>query len=203
MQLVKDLSPDQFLRLADSPLVKAKDYAREVAAQKLLRAARAEARDIVAAARTERARIFAAARADAQAEMQKATAARALALAAQLEVWVEAVKPQLMQALFAAVRKLVQAEPPVKRAQTALAQALRDVAVLRTLTLRLHPNQTRVFQRALKELRSASGFRGEILLKPDSQLAPGDCVVETALGVLDLRLETQLQTLKADLDGAS
>lgn len=202
MQLVKALTADELARLTRAPVLKAADYARDIAAHKLLHAARAEARNIVAEARAQRAEIFAAARREAQAEMQKLTAARARALSDQLEVWVDAVKPQLMQAVFAAVRKLVRSEPPLKRVESALKQALSDVASLRTLTLRLHPADLRAFAKARAALRRDSKFRGEILLKPDAQLEPGDCVVETSLGVLDLRLETQLQTLKTDLASA-
>ncbi|MCY4505270.1 MAG: type III secretion system stator protein SctL [Hyphomicrobiales bacterium] len=202
MQLVKDLTASDLVRLADAPVLKAKQYAREVTAHKVLEAARAEAKTIVANARAERRRIFDAARAEAQAEMQRVTIQRTQAMAEQLDGWVEAVKPQLLDAVMAAVRKLVEAEPSTRRVQTALSQALSDVASARRLTLRLHPSQIRAFNKARTGLRTKSGFRGEILLKPDAQLQPGDCVVETPLGVLDLRLETQLQTLKADMPGA-
>jgi flagellar assembly protein FliH len=67
------------------------------------------------------------------------------------------------------------------------------------LKLRLHPADIEVFQDAGQEALSRLATVGDAELVPDESIARGGCLIETRHGVIDARLETQLERITSEL----
>ena len=83
-----------------------------------------------------------------------------------------------------------------------LGQSLGELAHAQDLRVRIHPDQADWLHKQLPQLRKESGYSGALQIQPDETLAGGDCVLESPLGVIDLRLEAQLSLLQQAVDGA-
>ena len=82
-------------------------------------------------------------------------------------------------------------------------EALKSVGQERQLTLVVHPDHREVVQLNLDRLQSLVGTSRQIHLVANLDIPPGGCVVESELGVIDAKLETQLKCLEAVLLSAA
>lgn len=82
-------------------------------------------------------------------------------------------------------------------------EALKSVGQERQLTLVVHPDHREVVQVNLDRLQSLVGTSRQIHLVANPDIPPGGCVVESELGVIDAKLETQLKCLEAVLLSAA
>lgn len=82
-------------------------------------------------------------------------------------------------------------------------EALKSVGQERQLTLLIHPDHRETVQANLDRLQALVGSSRQIHLVAHPDVAPGGCVVESELGVIDAKLETQLKCLEEILLSAS
>jgi type III secretion protein L len=82
-------------------------------------------------------------------------------------------------------------------------EALKSVGQERQLTLLIHPDHREAVQANLDRLQALVGSSRQIHLVANPDIAPGGCVVESELGVIDAKLETQLKCLEEILLSAS
>ncbi|MCI0628795.1 MAG: type III secretion system stator protein SctL [Acidobacteria bacterium] len=82
-------------------------------------------------------------------------------------------------------------------------EALKSVGQERQLTLLVHPDHREMIQANLDRLQAMVGASRQIHLVANADIAPGGCVVESELGVIDAKLETQLKCLEEVLLSAS
>jgi len=75
-------------------------------------------------------------------------------------------------------------------------EALKSVGQERQLTLLVHPDHREMVQTNLDRLQSLVGTSRQIHLVANPDISPGGCVVESELGVIDAKLETQLKCLE-------
>jgi type III secretion protein L len=75
-------------------------------------------------------------------------------------------------------------------------ECLRGVRHEHSLTVRVNPDEVDEVQRNLSSLAEVAGAGRRIQILPDGGVAPGGCIVESAVGVIDARLETQLRCLE-------
>jgi type III secretion protein L len=75
-------------------------------------------------------------------------------------------------------------------------ECLRGVRHEHSLTVRVNPAHVEDVQRNVSSLIETLGPSRRIQVQPDSGVEPGGCVVESAVGVIDARLETQLRCLE-------
>ena len=78
-------------------------------------------------------------------------------------------------------------------------EALKSVGQERQLTLLVHPDHREMVQANLDRLQAMVGSSRQIHLVANPDVAPGGCVVESELGVIDAKLETQLKCLEQTL----
>lgn len=78
-------------------------------------------------------------------------------------------------------------------------EALRSVRRARSLAIEVHPADIPALQERLPALRTAARAACEIEVIPNASLSRGDCVVETEIGIIDARLETQLENIERAL----
>ncbi len=78
-------------------------------------------------------------------------------------------------------------------------EALQLAAGQPHLTLRLHPADIDVLQGCAQEALARLAAVGDAELVPDESIARGGCLIETRHGVIDARLETQLERITREL----
>ncbi len=75
-------------------------------------------------------------------------------------------------------------------------QALCSVRRAKSFTVQVHPGDADFVSQRLPTLRVAGGAAHAIEVVPNASLSPGDCIIETDIGVVDARLETQLKNME-------
>jgi type III secretion protein L len=79
-----------------------------------------------------------------------------------------------------------------------VSQCLKSNAGARQIVMRVHPDDLPIVEQAIPRMKSESDI--ELLFaRADPSIAPGGCVLETELGEIDGRLQTQLQAIKEAL----
>lgn len=75
-------------------------------------------------------------------------------------------------------------------------QALEGSRFGKHLTIQVSEPEAQEVRRHVQRLKDSLGFSSEIEIVASPNLAPGDCVIESELGIVDARLETQLKCLE-------
>ncbi len=78
-------------------------------------------------------------------------------------------------------------------------EALHSVRRAKSLVIQVHPGDAVFVNERVSILRAPAGPAREIEIVPNSSLSRGDCIVETEIGVIDARLETQLKNIERAL----
>ena len=136
-----------------------------------------------------------------EASEQAAAGTRALAAVAKhAEREIEGAQDLLVGIAFEAVCKLLGARALEREAvagmvHEVIARVKRDEAML----VRLHPQDCALLRGAAGDPRGDGDRHFKVELVADDKVALGGCLVETEGGLLDARLETQLERLRATL----
>jgi type III secretion protein L len=75
-------------------------------------------------------------------------------------------------------------------------ECLRTVRHEQRLVIQVNPSESDLVERMAKRLREAVGLDRQIQIVADRNVAAGGCIVESEMGVIDARLETQLGRLE-------
>ena len=75
-------------------------------------------------------------------------------------------------------------------------EALRSVRRAESLVIQAHPADAVILNERISALRNPAGMAREIEIAPNASLARGDCIVESDIGIIDARLDTQLKNLE-------
>ena len=163
-------------------------------AQRVLAEARAEAERLRAQAHDE---ALAAAREEARAEMTQhlvrlhAETARARAAAAT------DIKKLAVRIAEKIIGRALAVDPDV--VADICRQAVRGAAEQRQIVLRIHPDDLPAAEIARPRLRGELLRAHDITLRPDPAVGRGGCIIETEVGSIDARLETQLGAIERAL----
>jgi flagellar assembly protein FliH len=79
------------------------------------------------------------------------------------------------------------------------AQALSRRKEQGTITLCVAPDQFEFVQAAKDELMLSLDSQAELQIVPDASVGPGGCIVRSAFGSIDARIDTQLSVIRAEL----
>ena len=179
-------------------VVKREVYDAGLDARSIVDAARAEAEAIVGEAEARRASIIEAAHGEGfrhgLAEWDQALQA---VLEAQQSLNVK-YEPEIIRMAVKIAGKIIGQELKT-RPETIVSitrECLRGVRHEHALTLRVNPAHVDEVQRNVSSLVETLGPSRRIQVQPDSSVEPGGCVVESSVGVVDARLETQLRCLE-------
>ncbi len=75
-------------------------------------------------------------------------------------------------------------------------EALRSVRRAKSFAIQVHPADIPALQESLSTMRTPARGASEIEIVPNTSLSRGDCIVETEIGAIDARLETQLKNME-------
>jgi flagellar biosynthesis/type III secretory pathway protein FliH len=175
-----------------------------------------EAKEIVARARQESARLRKEAQATRDQAVVEKEAERERGYNQGLQQGLEQLSEKIMEAELSKEKALNDAEPQIIRMVMDIAEkvigrevaegAVVDVvkkaitqAVGRKIVVRIHPMDMPILKDREKDLATVLDQTQSVAIKEDEQIPPGGCVVETEMGAVDARLETQLAAIKKAL----
>lgn len=78
-------------------------------------------------------------------------------------------------------------------------EALKSARLERTVVVEVHPDHEPLIRGRIEALRSSQDGLQEIRIAPNPAIPPGGCVVQTEIGIIDAKLETQLKCLEQAL----
>jgi type III secretion system HrpE/YscL family protein len=75
-------------------------------------------------------------------------------------------------------------------------EALRSVRRAESLVIQAHPADAVLVNERLSALRNSAGLPRQVEIVPNASLSRGDCMIESDIGTIDGRLDTQLKNLE-------
>ena len=121
---------------------------------------------------------------------------------ATLQGWVQQTEPQLVAMVLRCVREVVKGTDPEALVRGSIGRALTEMTA--APEIRVQVNEAHVAGlRAEHDARVARyDLRGVVRVEAAATLKPGDCIVESPLGTVDLRVESQLKFVHQTLHPA-
>ena len=193
------LRPDRPAVAAGAQRLRAADYAQLVQATEALDRAQQEAAGIVGRAD--------AVREQAQQEglllgRQQARGELVLAvgsLQAPLQRWVQETEPQLVAMVLRCVREVVKGIDAETLVRGSIGRALGEMTTATEIRIQVHESHVARLREEVESLLAQHDLRGVLRVDASALLRPGDCIVESPLGVVDLRVDSQLKFVEQTL----
>lgn len=183
-------------------LIRAEEYSRLLEAGELLAAARGRADAIRAEAEeayeTRRREGYE----DGVMEGRMEQAEKMMETAMQAVEYIENIEETLVKVVTSAVRKIIGELDERERIVRVVRTALVSVRSQQKVLIRVCPADEPAVREALAAMiASAPGGVSFLDVPADPRMKPGDCILESELGVVDAGLETQLRALENALAG--
>jgi type III secretion protein L len=135
-------------------------------------------------------------RADARDEVVQAVAG----MRGHLRHWVQETEPRLVDLVARCVREVVTETDSMRLVRGSVGRALSEMVTAPDVRIQVHESHVPALREQMAQLIQEYDLRGVLRVEASAALKPGDCVVESPLGVIDLRVDSQLrfveQTLK-------
>lgn len=205
------LKPDTLSLAPNVSVLKAADYGVMVEAQLAKQAAQAQAQSIVNAAQAQlqKAQLDGEAlreqkriegqqqgRLEARAEITECVTK----LNASMQAWIAEVEPTLIQLVSRCVKQVVESADRSAVIKEAVDRGLAELSSANEIKIKLAPSQVDTIRPLVTEMSERHGLRATVRLEADTLLKEGDCIVESPMGVVDLRVDTQLRLIKNALE---
>ena len=107
-------------------------------------------------------------------------------------------EPQIIQMVMDIAEKVIGREVEKGAVVDVVKQAISQ-AVGKKITVRINPLDVPFLREREKELFHVVDQTQSVNIKEDEQIPPGGCVVETEMGAVDARLDTQIMAVKKAL----
>jgi type III secretion protein L len=78
-------------------------------------------------------------------------------------------------------------------------EAIGSVRRAKSVTVQVHPSHLTDVEQRVAEICRLSASGREFVVIPNASLSPGDCLVETDIGLIDARVDTQLKNMERAL----
>jgi type III secretion protein L len=179
-------------------VVKQEVYSATIEAREIVDAARSEAQKIREEAQCEREAIEQAAREKGRSESVAQWYGILATARANADKLGEQHEQDLVRLALRVAEKIIgeQLRSDPSTIVSIVREALKSVRRDRNLTIQVNPQYTDELRRRLDQLKTSVGVSVEIQVVANHAVAPGGCVVESELGVIDAQLETQLRCLE-------
>lgn len=172
--------------------LRASEFQQWVSAQDALTVAEATAQGIVARAGEAREQArqegLAQGRAEARDDLVQAVAD----LRGQLRRWVLDTEPKLVELVWRCVQEVVRGVDPSQLVRGSIDRALGEMATAPDVRIQVHESEVAALRESLAQLAQRHDIRGVLRVEASVALKPGDCIVESPLGLVDLRIDSQL-----------
>lgn len=177
-------------------ILRAAEYARLLEAQSVLDDARAEAaaiRERAEAAYEDRRKQG---YEDGVMEGQMQQAEKMLETGMQAVEYLEGLERQIVDVVTNAVRKIVGELDAGERIVRVVRTALDQVRGRQRVLVRVCPEDEPQVREALQSMLARSSATSGLELVADQHMKPGDCMLESEMGVVDASLEVQLKAIE-------
>ncbi|MEI6413237.1 MAG: HrpE/YscL family type III secretion apparatus protein [Pseudomonadota bacterium] len=188
------------LRLApEQKIIKAADYQVYLEARALIAAAQAEADTLRAEAQqaftAEQARGYA----DGQEQAADALSNQLMEASDRILDYLSGVENDMTELVSQATAKVLGRLPPQDLVMAVVQEALRHARDQKRITLRVAPEQLEIVRERLAEIAGEYAEMNSLDVVGDERVGAGGCLIETPMGLVDARLETQLRNLRERL----
>lgn len=169
------------------------DHARLIQAIEMLDSAERQAADIVGRAETVREQARAQGLAQGRAAAREELVAAVADMQSTLQRWVAQTEPALVRMALRCVREVVKATDPELLVRGSIDRALGEMNAAAEIRIKVHESQVADLRQQIAELVHQHDLHGVLRVEAAATLKPGDCIVESHLGTVDLRVESQLK----------
>ncbi len=187
-----ELTPGAAVLPPEARLVKAREYAAIVEAERVLEEARGRAAALVAEAHaayeSERARGYA----DGLAEAAVGAAEQQLETVARTVAWFGTVEDRMVEVVSTALRKVLGELEEGELVRRVVHVAMRTMRNQRQVTVRVAPESVAEVQGRLADIMADYSGISFVEVQADTRLRRGGCILESELGVVDASVEVQL-----------
>ena len=124
-------------------------------------------------------------------DAQKEAIEQVAQMQSSMNDWVKSTDVQLIELVNRCVGEVVNKIDPTLLVSQSVEKGLAELVDAAQIMVRVHPNSASIedlVEAAVKQY----GITGHVRIVPDGSLKEGDVVVESPVGVVDLRLEKQL-----------
>lgn len=191
--LVVELRPDRPSLAPGVQLLRGTDFTRLMATYETLAAAEQRAAELVRRAddvqNQARLQGLAEGRLEARQELLSAVAD----MQSNLQQWVFQTEPQLVALVVRCVREVVRDSDPEALVRGSIGRSLGEMASASEIRIKVHESHLAALRADTDALAQQYALEGTVRIESSPSLKPGDCIVESPLGVIDLRVETQLK----------
>jgi type III secretion protein L len=121
-------------------------------------------------------------------------------LNSQMQQWIAEVEPNLIQLVSRCVKQVVENTDKTDLIKESVDRGLGELSSANEIKIKLASSQVDTIRPLLAQISERHGLRAVVRLESDPLLKDGDCIVESPMGVVDLRIDTQLRLIKNSLD---
>jgi len=119
---------------------------------------------------------------------------------ATLQTWVARTEPQLVAMVLRCVREIVRESDPENLVRGSVARSLAELNAAAEIKNKVHESHVAVLPAQVDTLVQQFDLRGVLRVEAAATLKPGDCIVESPLGTVDLRVDLQLKFVDQTLN---
>jgi type III secretion protein L len=117
-----------------------------------------------------------------------------------MQAWIAAVEPNLIELVTRCVKEIIERTDRSALIQESVDRGLAELSSANEIKIKIAPSQAETIRPLLASIADRHGLRATVRLEPDAMLKEGDCIVESPMGVVDLRIDTQLRLIKNALE---
>jgi type III secretion protein L len=134
-------------------------------------------------------------RAQARAELVSCVAA----LRGSVGNWVQNTEPKLVEIVQRCVRDVIKSVDTDQLVRDSIHRALSEMTTAQDIRVQVHESQVDGLRTQVEGFIDKHALRGVVRFEASMALKPGDCIVESPMGVVDLRVESQLKFVNQTL----
>lgn len=198
--VVVELRADRPSLAPGTQRLRAADHSLLMRASQTLESAERQASDIVGRAEAVRdqaqAEGLAAGRRAAREELLGAVSD----MQATLQAWVMQTEPQLVAMVLRCVREVIKGTDPEVLVRGSIDRALAELNAASEIKIKVHESHVAELRTKTEAMVQQFDLRGVVRVEAAPALKPGDCIVESPLGTVDLRVESQLKFVDQTLN---
>lgn len=198
--VVVELRADRPGLAAGVQRLRADEHTRLVQAWQALESAQQQADEIVGRAQLVREQARQDGLAEGRAAAREELVASVGEMQATLQRWVAQTEPQLVAMVLRCVREVVKGTDPQVLVHSSLGRALSELNAASEIRIKVHESHVADLRNEVETLVQQHDLRGVVRVEAAPTLKPGDCIVESPLGSVDLRVESQLKFVDQTLN---
>lgn len=198
--LVVALTQNQITLAPGVDLLKRDQYAQFISAQDGVREAKLNADKLTAQAQAEQDKIKQDALETGRREAQAEVLDTVLQLRTQMKTWSQEMEPELVKLVLACLEQVIQSSDSKLLVEHSVNRALDVMGAAKDICLQVHEADLPYWRTQTEILSQRYGLGGVLRVEVGLNLSPGDCVVESPLGLADLRISSQVRLIQQTIE---